>query len=77
MYKGNKFWLKILRLLTVLLFVLFCYLNVKSILGVVSLANSLLAEFNIPRIIEEISDISASLFVVLYESLFSDKLTGN
>ncbi|XP_059167275.1 uncharacterized protein LOC131949406 isoform X2 [Physella acuta] len=50
--------------------------GLPSSASVVSLANNLLAEFNIPRIIEEISDISASLFVVLYESLFSDKLPG-
>ncbi|KAI8741992.1 centrosomal protein of 95 kDa [Biomphalaria glabrata] len=44
--------------------------------GVVNLANHLLAEFNIPTRLEDVSDISAALFVVLYESLFSDRLPG-
>ncbi|KAH9494854.1 hypothetical protein Btru_015833 [Bulinus truncatus] len=44
--------------------------------GVVNLANHLLAEFSIPTRLEDVSDISASLFVVLYESLFSERLSG-
>ncbi|CAL1540509.1 unnamed protein product [Lymnaea stagnalis] len=44
--------------------------------AVVGLANHLLSEFSIPTIIEDVSDISAALFVVLYESLFSDRLPG-
>ncbi|XP_005106126.1 centrosomal protein of 95 kDa [Aplysia californica] len=44
--------------------------------AVITLANHLLSEFNIPTKILKLEDISAALFVVLYESLFSDKLPG-
>ncbi|GFN82008.1 centrosomal protein of 95 kda [Plakobranchus ocellatus] len=44
--------------------------------AIVDLANHLLKEFNISTQIEDVCDITASLFVVLYESLFSDRLPG-
>lgn len=43
---------------------------------IVDLANRLLMEFNISTQIEDVCDVTASLFVVLYESLFSDRLPG-
>ncbi|RUS75235.1 hypothetical protein EGW08_017000 [Elysia chlorotica] len=44
--------------------------------AIVDLANHLLKEFNISTKVEDVNDITPSLFVVLYESLFSDKLPG-
>ncbi|KAK7113753.1 centrosomal protein of 95 kDa-like isoform X2 [Littorina saxatilis] len=43
---------------------------------VVTKTNNLLSQFNVPTQITSVSDIAASLFVVLYESLFSDRLPG-
>uniref|UniRef100_A0A0B7AEE1 DUF5745 domain-containing protein n=1 Tax=Arion vulgaris TaxID=1028688 RepID=A0A0B7AEE1_9EUPU len=40
----------------------------------INVANHLLKEFRIPTRVVDIQDISSSLFVVLYESLFSDRL---
>ncbi|KAK7506353.1 hypothetical protein BaRGS_00002465, partial [Batillaria attramentaria] len=43
---------------------------------VITKTNNLLNQFNLPTQVTSISDITASLFVVLYESLFSDRLSG-
>lgn len=43
---------------------------------VVSKTNNLLSQFSLPTQVTSIRDITASLFVVLYESLFSDRLPG-
>ncbi|KAL8584916.1 hypothetical protein ACOMHN_043553 [Nucella lapillus] len=43
---------------------------------VVSKTNNLLSQFSLPTQVTGIRDITASLFVVLYESLFSDRLPG-
>ncbi|XP_025093826.1 centrosomal protein of 95 kDa-like isoform X3 [Pomacea canaliculata] len=43
---------------------------------VISKANNLLSQFNLPTKVTELQDITAALFVVLYESLFSDRLPG-
>ncbi|BFZ17567.1 hypothetical protein BsWGS_20607 [Bradybaena similaris] len=40
----------------------------------IQVANNLLKQFRIPTKIVKVEDISSSLFVVLYESLFSDRL---
>lgn len=43
---------------------------------VVIKTNGLLSHFNLPTQVASVRDITASLFVVLYESLFSDRLPG-
>lgn len=43
---------------------------------IINLANRLLSEFSIETVVTEIEDIGATLFVVLFEALFSEKLPG-